>query len=115
MACAFSPSGDLFVTGSSCGDLTVWDDKMKCLHSEKAHDLGITCCDFSSQPVSDGEQSLQFFRLATCGQDCQIRIWGAPLSHILGVYSASSSLKSFVILIKSLFGFIFFTSGTLDT
>ncbi|XP_045043298.2 WD repeat, SAM and U-box domain-containing protein 1 isoform X4 [Desmodus rotundus] len=57
---------------------------MKCLHSEKAHDLGITCCDFSSQPVSDGEQSLQFFRLATCGQDCQIRIWGVPLSHILG-------------------------------
>ena len=60
MACAFSPSGDLFVTGSSCGDLTVWDDKMKCLHSEKAHDLGITCCDFSSQLVSDGEQSSVF-------------------------------------------------------
>uniref|UniRef100_A0A8C5KXG3 WD repeat, SAM and U-box domain containing 1 n=2 Tax=Jaculus jaculus TaxID=51337 RepID=A0A8C5KXG3_JACJA len=52
VACAFSPSGNLFVTGSSCGDLTVWDDKMRCLHSEKAHDLGITCCDFSSQPVS---------------------------------------------------------------
>ncbi|KAG3274530.1 WD repeat, sterile alpha motif and U-box domain containing 1, transcript variant X3 [Ictidomys tridecemlineatus] len=55
MACAFSPNGNLFVTGSSCGDLTVWDDKMRCLHSEKAHDLGITCCDFSSQPVSGFE------------------------------------------------------------
>ncbi|XP_035879327.1 WD repeat, SAM and U-box domain-containing protein 1 isoform X6 [Phyllostomus discolor] len=32
----------------------------------------------------DGEQSLQFFRLATCGQDCQIKIWVVPLSHILG-------------------------------
>ncbi|XP_062957090.1 WD repeat, SAM and U-box domain-containing protein 1 isoform X2 [Cynocephalus volans] len=55
VACAFFPNGNLFVTGSSCGDLTVWDDKMRCLHSEKAHDLGITCCDFSSQPVSGFE------------------------------------------------------------
>ncbi|XP_017828941.2 WD repeat, SAM and U-box domain-containing protein 1 isoform X9 [Callithrix jacchus] len=55
VACAFSPNGSFFVTGSSCGDLTVWDDKMRCLHSEKAHDLGITCCDFSSQPVSGFE------------------------------------------------------------
>ncbi|KAM9250168.1 WD repeat, SAM and U-box domain-containing protein 1 isoform 3-T3 [Dugong dugon] len=84
VACAFSPSGDLFVTGSSCGDLTVWDDKMRCLHSEKAHDLGVTCCDFSSQPVSDGEQDFQFFRLASCGQDCQIKIWIVSFTHILG-------------------------------
>ncbi|KAK2108911.1 WD repeat, SAM and U-box domain-containing protein 1 [Saguinus oedipus] len=55
VACAFSPNGSFFVTGSSCGDLTVWDDKMRCLHSEKAHDLGITCCNFSSQPVSDSK------------------------------------------------------------
>ncbi|XP_074072021.1 WD repeat, SAM and U-box domain-containing protein 1 isoform X3 [Macrotis lagotis] len=55
VACAFSPNGSIFVTGSSCGDLTVWDDKMRCLHSEKAHDLGITCCDFSSQPISGFE------------------------------------------------------------
>ncbi|XP_040827540.1 WD repeat, SAM and U-box domain-containing protein 1 isoform X3 [Ochotona curzoniae] len=75
VACAFSPNGSLFITGSSCGDLTVWDDKMRCLHSEKAHDLGVTCCDFSSQPVSGGEQCPQFFRLASCGQDCQVKIW----------------------------------------
>ncbi|XP_048962118.1 WD repeat, SAM and U-box domain-containing protein 1 isoform X2 [Canis lupus dingo] len=128
VACAFSPNGNFFVTGSSCGDITVWDDKMRCLHSEKAHDLGITCCDFSSQPVSDfiylfmreremqrhrqrekqapcrepdvgldpgtpgshprpkadGEQGLQFFRLASCGQDCQIKIWVVSFTHILG-------------------------------
>uniref|UniRef100_A0A8C5VBM8 WD repeat, SAM and U-box domain-containing protein 1 n=1 Tax=Microcebus murinus TaxID=30608 RepID=A0A8C5VBM8_MICMU len=83
VACAFSPNGNLLVTGSSCGDLTVWDDKMRCLHSEKAHDLGITCCDFSSQPVSDGEQDLQFFRLASCGQDCQIKIWVVSFTHVL--------------------------------
>ncbi|XP_054237122.1 WD repeat, SAM and U-box domain-containing protein 1 isoform X4 [Indicator indicator] len=52
VACAFAPSGNFFVTGSSCGDLTVWDDKMRCLCNEKAHDLGVTCCDISSQPVS---------------------------------------------------------------
>ncbi|XP_017918909.1 PREDICTED: WD repeat, SAM and U-box domain-containing protein 1 isoform X3 [Capra hircus] len=84
VACAFSPPGNLFVTGSSCGDLTVWDDKMRCLHNEKAHDLGITCCDFSSQPVPGGEEGLQFFQLASCGQDCQIKIWVISFIHILG-------------------------------
>uniref|UniRef100_A0A2K6SWN9 WD repeat, SAM and U-box domain-containing protein 1 n=1 Tax=Saimiri boliviensis boliviensis TaxID=39432 RepID=A0A2K6SWN9_SAIBB len=85
VACAFSPNGSFFVTGSSCGDLTVWDDKMRCLHSEKAHDLGITCCDFSSQPVSDGEQGLQFFRLASCGQDCHVKVWVVSFTHIFSV------------------------------
>ncbi|KAI4589417.1 hypothetical protein MJG53_020441 [Ovis ammon polii x Ovis aries] len=84
VACAFSPPGNLFVTGSSCGDLTVWDDKMRCLHNEKAHDLGITCCDFSSQPVPGGEEGLHFFQLASCGQDCQIKIWVISFIHILG-------------------------------
>ncbi|XP_006880863.1 PREDICTED: WD repeat, SAM and U-box domain-containing protein 1 isoform X2 [Elephantulus edwardii] len=94
VACAFSPSGNLFVTGSSCGDLTVWDDKMRCLHSEKAHDLGITCCDFSSQPISDGELGHQSFRLASCGQDCQIKIWIVSFSHILE-RSTEDQLKQF--------------------
>uniref|UniRef100_A0A2K6FYD8 WD repeat, SAM and U-box domain-containing protein 1 n=1 Tax=Propithecus coquereli TaxID=379532 RepID=A0A2K6FYD8_PROCO len=93
-ACAFSPNGNLLVTGSSCGDLTVWDDKMRCLHSEKAHDLGITCCNFSSQPVSDGEQGLQFFRLASCGQDCQIKIWVVSFTHVLA-RSTEDQLKQF--------------------
>ncbi|KAM4859260.1 WD repeat, SAM and U-box domain-containing protein 1 isoform 2-T4 [Thomomys bottae] len=84
-ACAFSPNGKLLVTGSSCGDVTVWDDKMRCLHSEKAHDLGITCCDFSSQPISDGDQDFQCFRLASCGQDCQVKIWVVSFTHILGL------------------------------
>ncbi|XP_052648964.1 WD repeat, SAM and U-box domain-containing protein 1 isoform X3 [Harpia harpyja] len=55
VACAFSPNGNFFVTGSSCGDLTFWDDKMRCLYNEKAHDLGVTCCDISSQPISGVE------------------------------------------------------------
>ncbi|XP_028928202.1 WD repeat, SAM and U-box domain-containing protein 1 isoform X1 [Ornithorhynchus anatinus] len=84
VACAFSPNGNLFVTGSSCGDLTVWDDKMRCLYSEKAHDLGITCCDFSSQPVSDGDQGPNFFRMASCGQDCQTKLWVISFTDFLG-------------------------------
>lgn len=59
VACAFAPNGSFFVTGSSCGDLTVWDDNMRCLYNEKAHDLGVTCCDFSLQPVS-GELTYYF-------------------------------------------------------
>ncbi|XP_024591661.1 WD repeat, SAM and U-box domain-containing protein 1 isoform X4 [Neophocaena asiaeorientalis asiaeorientalis] len=94
VACAFSPNGNFFVTGSSCGDLTVWDDKMRCLHSEKAHNLGITCCDFSSQPVSGGEQGLQFFRLASCGQDCQIKIWVISFTHTLGFELKYKSILS---------------------
>ncbi|XP_054114328.1 WD repeat, SAM and U-box domain-containing protein 1 isoform X3 [Callithrix jacchus] len=94
VACAFSPNGSFFVTGSSCGDLTVWDDKMRCLHSEKAHDLGITCCDFSSQPVSDGEQGLQFFRLASCGQDCQVKIWVVSFTRIFGFELKYKSMLS---------------------
>uniref|UniRef100_A0A5F8GGP2 WD repeat, SAM and U-box domain-containing protein 1 n=1 Tax=Monodelphis domestica TaxID=13616 RepID=A0A5F8GGP2_MONDO len=82
VACAFCPNGSHFVTGSSCGDLTVWDDKMRCLHSEKAHDLGITCCDFSSQPISDDDYGPQFFRMASCGQDCQIKLWVTTLSDL---------------------------------
>ncbi|XP_032142379.1 WD repeat, SAM and U-box domain-containing protein 1 isoform X1 [Sapajus apella] len=94
VACAFSPNGSFFVTGSSCGDLTVWDDKMRCLHSEKAHDFGITCCNFSSQPVSGGEQGLQFFRLASCGQDCQVKIWVVSFTHIFGFELKYKSMLS---------------------
>ncbi|XP_054237119.1 WD repeat, SAM and U-box domain-containing protein 1 isoform X2 [Indicator indicator] len=75
VACAFAPSGNFFVTGSSCGDLTVWDDKMRCLCNEKAHDLGVTCCDISSQPVSGDEHTFTCFQMASCGQDNQIKLW----------------------------------------
>ena len=55
-----------------------------CLHSEKAHDVGITHYDVSSQPVPGGEQGLQFFWLASGDQDFQIKIWVISFTHILG-------------------------------
>ncbi|XP_074767513.1 WD repeat, SAM and U-box domain-containing protein 1 isoform X1 [Athene noctua] len=85
VACAFSPNGNFFVTGSSCGDLTIWDDKMRCLYNEKAHDLGVTCCDISSQPISDGEHGFTYFQMASCGQDNQIKLWLILFTDVLGV------------------------------
>ncbi|XP_053925179.1 WD repeat, SAM and U-box domain-containing protein 1 isoform X1 [Cuculus canorus] len=85
VACAFSPNGNFFVTGSSCGDLTIWDDKMRCLYNEKAHDLGVTCCDISSQPISGGEHGFRHFQMASCGQDNQIKLWLIFSADSLGV------------------------------
>ncbi|XP_075685434.1 WD repeat, SAM and U-box domain-containing protein 1 isoform X2 [Rhinoderma darwinii] len=75
VACAFSPGGNFFITGSSCGDLTAWDENMRCLYNDKAHDLGVTCCDFSSQPIIDTARGIECFQMASCGQDNEIRIW----------------------------------------
>ncbi|NXG35406.1 WSDU1 protein, partial [Dromaius novaehollandiae] len=85
VACAFSPDGNFFVTGSSCGDLTIWDDKMRCLYNEKTHDLGVTCCDVSSQPISDGEHGSRYFQMASCGQDNQIKLWLILFADFLGI------------------------------
>ncbi|XP_027512035.1 WD repeat, SAM and U-box domain-containing protein 1 isoform X1 [Corapipo altera] len=88
VACAFSPNGNFFATGSSSGDLTIWDDKMRCLYNEKAHDLGVTCCDISSNPVSvlsDNENGFKYFQMASCGQDNQIKLWLILFADFLGV------------------------------
>ncbi|NWR93318.1 WSDU1 protein, partial [Furnarius figulus] len=84
MACAFSPNGNFFVTGSSSGDLTIWDDKMRCLCNEKAHDLGVTCCDISSHPISGSENGFKYFQMASCGQDNQIKLWLISFADFLG-------------------------------
>lgn len=62
-----------------------------------------TCVFLTNLYFLDGEQDLQFFRLASCGQDCQIKIWVVSFTHILGMYSTSSSLKLLVIQTKFLF------------
>ena len=57
-ACAFTPDSSYLVSGSTGGDLKLWDSKFghsKCLLTyPEAHDLGVTFCDFSSQYQVNG-------------------------------------------------------------
>nr|XP_046259427.1 WD repeat, SAM and U-box domain-containing protein 1-like [Scatophagus argus] len=74
VACCFSPCGQMFATGCTGGDLKLWDSDVRLLHAEKdAHDLGVTCCSFAPQFKVD--DCCAEFRLASCGQDSQLKIW----------------------------------------
>ncbi|XP_005918284.1 WD repeat, SAM and U-box domain-containing protein 1 isoform X1 [Haplochromis burtoni] len=74
VACCFSPCAQMFVTGCTRGDLKLWDAYTSLLHAEKdAHDLGVTCCCFAPQFIVNG--CCVEFRLASCGQDSQLKIW----------------------------------------
>ncbi|XP_035531878.1 WD repeat, SAM and U-box domain-containing protein 1-like [Morone saxatilis] len=74
VACCFSPCSQMFVTGCTHGDLKLWDTDISVLHAEKdAHDLGVACCKFAPQFNVDG--CCVEFRLASCGQDSQLKIW----------------------------------------
>ncbi|CAL9690333.1 unnamed protein product [Knipowitschia caucasica] len=74
VACCFSPCSQMFVTGSTHGDLRLWavDGSSLWVHKD-AHDLGVTCCCFAPQFNIDG--CCVEFRLASCGQDSQLKIW----------------------------------------
>ncbi|XP_024260203.1 WD repeat, SAM and U-box domain-containing protein 1 isoform X2 [Oncorhynchus tshawytscha] len=74
MACCFTPCGQMFVTGCTSGDIKVWDLDMKQLYAQRdAHDMGVACCHFA--PQFDIDFSSVEFRLASCGQDSQLKVW----------------------------------------
>lgn len=74
VACSFSPCGQMFMTGSTYGDLRLWDLGLNQLLAEKnAHDLGVSCCSFA--PGIHSSCQVVQFRLASCGQDCLLKIW----------------------------------------
>ncbi|XP_052804342.1 WD repeat, SAM and U-box domain-containing protein 1-like [Mya arenaria] len=79
----FTPDGHYIVSGSSDGDLQVWDAMFghaKALLLElEGHDLGVMCCDFSPTygTAGCGETSsgMTNFLLATCGMDDLVKLW----------------------------------------
>ncbi|TMS06716.1 WD repeat, SAM and U-box domain-containing protein 1 [Larimichthys crocea] len=76
VACCFSPCGQMFVTGCTHGDLKLWDTDISLLHALRdAHDLGVTCCSFAPQFKIGDDGCCVEFRLASCGQDSQLKIW----------------------------------------
>ncbi|XP_055764448.1 WD repeat, SAM and U-box domain-containing protein 1-like isoform X2 [Salvelinus fontinalis] len=86
VACSFTPCGPMFVTGSTYGDLRLWDLDMNQLHAEKNnHDLGVTCYCFGPKifggddDEDDGSGGVEF-RLASCGQDRTLKIWTVSIS-----------------------------------
>ena len=116
-ACTFTPDSCYLISGSSAGDLKLWDSKYghaKCLVTiPEAHDLGVLGCDFSSQYevngnlfkrlnylrgficlwlVADGPLQ-SFYLLASCGNDDLVKLW-----HVRG------GLKSTITLSHSLRG-----------
>lgn len=59
VACSFSPCSQMFMTGSTYGDLRLWDVRLKQLHKENnAHDLGVTCCAFAPDILSSESHCL---------------------------------------------------------
>ncbi|KAK2839734.1 hypothetical protein Q5P01_013474 [Channa striata] len=74
VACCFSPCCQMFVTGCTYGHLKLWDVDLSLLSAEKdAHDLGVTCCSFV--PLFQVDGCCVQLRLASCGQDNQLKIW----------------------------------------
>ncbi|XP_008402654.1 WD repeat, SAM and U-box domain-containing protein 1 [Poecilia reticulata] len=74
VACSFSPCSQMFMTGSTYGDLRLWDLHLNQLLAKKdAHDLGVSCCSFA--PIILSCNQVVQFRLASCGQDCHLKIW----------------------------------------
>lgn len=84
IACGFSPCGNYFITGSTSGELTVWDCQMKCLLNVKtAHDLGVTCCEFSTQPIKGAFYMMTFRKCFLNGEICIDIMKLLTVAHIL--------------------------------
>lgn len=86
VACSFSPCSQLFVTGSTYGDLRVWDLDLNQLHAEKnAHDLGVTCCAFAPNILSGQRQSFFFYICTLSSAGCNYREEKSKAQSQLGV------------------------------
>lgn len=81
VACAFTPDSTFIISGSSNGDLRVWDAKYGhgkvFTYTLEGHDLGVTSCDFSPHmKVKDsGVSGCVTYEFATSGHDNLVKIW----------------------------------------
>ena len=69
--CMFSPDGAFLISGSSNGDLRIWDalygTNRNLFLELEAHDLGVTCCDYSPTYGSAGELKTSHHDSIECG------------------------------------------------
>lgn len=88
VACSFSPCSQMFMTGSTYGDLRLWDLRMNQLHAEKnAHDLGVSCCTFAPSILS-GEN-------CCCASGCFTAASGNKGPYTLDAYNSCRYLVFF--------------------
>ncbi|KAK7092291.1 WD repeat, SAM and U-box domain-containing protein 1-like [Littorina saxatilis] len=80
-ALAYSPDGHFLVSGCPNGDLFVWDaayghGRYLSLKID-AHDMGVTCCEFSPTfgSASKTDCLVVNLLLATCGKDHLVKLW----------------------------------------
>lgn len=70
LACCFSPCGQMFVTGSTLGELHLWTRTVRPLHTQReAHDLGVNCCHFSPQMSVGKTECCRLFYCSLCWGD----------------------------------------------
>ena len=79
VALSFSPCGQALASGSTYGDLRLWDLNMNQVFAEKnAHDLGVTCCCFSPRKDKGVAYSASQF------------MWLLAVSHGWLIYESAS-------------------------
>lgn len=108
VACSFTPCSQFFMSGSTYGDLRLWDLNMNQLLAEKdAHDLGVTCCKFAPDILAGGRVTVtlrpsQYTILKVHFEASKISPATVHAKTCCSTYGDSDTLVSLVIIIRQL-------------